>query len=251
MIDRGSGIDPKHLETIFNPFFTTKPDGVGLGLAIVSKIVDEHGGKITVESEPGKGSVFRVLLPMARQCQPSGQSHEKRILVVEDEDKLRRVIELQLTSAGFDVDKAATAEDALKLARPRRPGPHRSATARHGRPGAAGRNPPPEFAHAGDRDDGVRQRGNRRGSHEGRRHRFSAQAVFARSPDAGGPEGARSARPCATKTAQLKEELGRRYEFDNIIGRSPAMQEIFATIERVAPTRATVLLAAKAAWART
>jgi two-component system, NtrC family, sensor histidine kinase HydH len=64
VIDRGAGIEPKHLETIFNPFFTTKPEGVGLGLAIVSKIVDEHGGKIAVESELGKGSVFRVLLPM-------------------------------------------------------------------------------------------------------------------------------------------------------------------------------------------
>jgi signal transduction histidine kinase len=66
VIDRGSGIDPKHVNTIFNPFFTTKPQGVGLGLAIVAKIVDEHGGKIAVESEPGKGSVFRVLLPMNR-----------------------------------------------------------------------------------------------------------------------------------------------------------------------------------------
>ncbi|MBZ5579553.1 MAG: hypothetical protein LAP40_23580 [Acidobacteriia bacterium] len=66
VIDRGQGIDPKNVDSIFNPFFTTKPAGVGLGLAIVSKIVDEHGGKITVESEPGRGSVFRVLLPMAR-----------------------------------------------------------------------------------------------------------------------------------------------------------------------------------------
>jgi len=66
VIDRGAGIAPKHLDTIFNPFFTTKPEGVGLGLAIVSKIVDEHGGKITVESELGKGSVFRVLLPIER-----------------------------------------------------------------------------------------------------------------------------------------------------------------------------------------
>jgi two-component system sensor histidine kinase HydH len=63
VIDRGSGIDAKNLGAIFNPFFTTKPQGVGLGLAIVSKIVDEHGGKIAVESEPGKGSVFQVLLP--------------------------------------------------------------------------------------------------------------------------------------------------------------------------------------------
>lgn len=64
VIDRGHGVDPKLVDTIFNPFFTTKPEGVGLGLAIVSKIVDQHGGKITVESEPGKGSVFRVHLPM-------------------------------------------------------------------------------------------------------------------------------------------------------------------------------------------
>ncbi|SPF36727.1 Signal transduction histidine kinase, nitrogen specific, NtrB [Candidatus Sulfopaludibacter sp. SbA4] len=68
VIDRGVGIDAKHIETIFNPFFTTKPEGVGLGLAIVSKIVDEHGGKITVESELGKGSIFRVLLPMERMA---------------------------------------------------------------------------------------------------------------------------------------------------------------------------------------
>jgi two-component system, NtrC family, sensor histidine kinase HydH len=66
VIDRGAGIDPKNLESIFNPFFTTKPQGVGLGLAIVSKIVDQHGGKIAVESEPGKGSVFHVLLPLSR-----------------------------------------------------------------------------------------------------------------------------------------------------------------------------------------
>ncbi len=64
VIDRGAGIEPQHRENIFNPFFTTKRDGVGLGLAIVAKIVDEHGGKITVESEPGAGSVFRILLPV-------------------------------------------------------------------------------------------------------------------------------------------------------------------------------------------
>lgn len=64
VIDRGSGIDPRQVESVFNPFFTTKPDGVGLGLAIVSKIVDEHGGKMLVESQPGEGSVFRVYLPM-------------------------------------------------------------------------------------------------------------------------------------------------------------------------------------------
>jgi two-component system sensor histidine kinase HydH len=64
VIYRGAGIDAKNLESIFNPFFTTKPDGVGLGLAICSKIVDEHGGHITVESSAGEGSVFHVILPI-------------------------------------------------------------------------------------------------------------------------------------------------------------------------------------------
>ena len=63
VIDRGSGIEAKNLESIFNPFFTTKPEGVGLGLAICSKIVDEHGGHITVESTANEGSVFHVILP--------------------------------------------------------------------------------------------------------------------------------------------------------------------------------------------
>ena len=64
VIDRGSGIKKEHLENIFNPFFTTKSDGVGLGLAIVSKIVDEHNGTILIESEPGSGSIFRLYLPV-------------------------------------------------------------------------------------------------------------------------------------------------------------------------------------------
>ena len=71
VIDRGHGIDPKLMDTIFNPFFTTKPEGVGLGLAIVFKIVEQHRGNITVESEQGKGSVFRVYLPMVEAASGS------------------------------------------------------------------------------------------------------------------------------------------------------------------------------------
>lgn len=61
--DHGTGIEPQHLENIFNPFFTTKPQGVGLGLAIVSKIVDEHRGHIKVFSETGTGTTFELALP--------------------------------------------------------------------------------------------------------------------------------------------------------------------------------------------
>jgi signal transduction histidine kinase len=63
--DHGEGIAPQNLESVFNPFFTTKPKGVGLGLALVSKIIDEHGGRITVQSELGKGTRFEIALPKA------------------------------------------------------------------------------------------------------------------------------------------------------------------------------------------
>jgi signal transduction histidine kinase len=64
IIDKGIGIAKEDLDNIFNPFFTKKAGGTGLGLSIVSRIVDLHGGKILVESEPGSGSTFRVLLPL-------------------------------------------------------------------------------------------------------------------------------------------------------------------------------------------
>jgi len=65
--DTGSGIDPRNLQRIFEPFFTTKPEGkgTGLGLSIVQGIVEKHGGRLKVESEPGQGTTFAVLLPVA------------------------------------------------------------------------------------------------------------------------------------------------------------------------------------------
>ena len=66
--DSGVGIDPDLLETIFNPFHTSKHNGTGLGLSISQRIMEQHGGKIVVESEPGDGSIFTVLLPI---CVPA------------------------------------------------------------------------------------------------------------------------------------------------------------------------------------
>ena len=62
--DSGAGIEPDILERLFDPFITTKPDGTGLGLAVSKKIVDDHGGRIEVKTELGKGSRFTVYLPI-------------------------------------------------------------------------------------------------------------------------------------------------------------------------------------------
>jgi signal transduction histidine kinase len=72
--DTGTGIEPKHLPRIFDPFFTTKStgEGTGLGLSVSYGIVKDHGGEILVESEPGKGSVFTVLLPVTAEPRDSG-----------------------------------------------------------------------------------------------------------------------------------------------------------------------------------
>jgi two-component system NtrC family sensor kinase len=64
--DSGDGISPDHLAHIFEPFFTTKGHGTGLGLPITRGIIEEHGGLITVESQPRKGSCFTILLPLLK-----------------------------------------------------------------------------------------------------------------------------------------------------------------------------------------
>jgi signal transduction histidine kinase len=65
--DTGSGMSQEDVEKIFDPFFTTKPMGLGLGLAICKKIIDEHQGVITVDSEISSGTTFTVSLPLQNQ----------------------------------------------------------------------------------------------------------------------------------------------------------------------------------------
>ncbi len=71
--DTGKGIDPEHLKRIFDPFFTTKPvgTGTGLGLSLSYGIINKHGGHIEVDSEPGKGTTFRVSLPVSQAQDPA------------------------------------------------------------------------------------------------------------------------------------------------------------------------------------
>jgi nitrogen fixation/metabolism regulation signal transduction histidine kinase len=66
-IDSGEGIQEKNLEKIFTPFYSTREGGLGLGLPIVQRIIESHGGKISCTSEAGKGTTFEIILPMERE----------------------------------------------------------------------------------------------------------------------------------------------------------------------------------------
>jgi signal transduction histidine kinase len=74
--DTGVGIPPAHLDQLFNPFFTTKRDGTGLGLGITQVILEQHQGSITVRSVVGEGTVFTVRLPQAPPGSVPAATHE-------------------------------------------------------------------------------------------------------------------------------------------------------------------------------
>ncbi|MHB0879009.1 MAG: PAS domain-containing protein [Anaerolineae bacterium] len=119
--DEGSGI-PKGLESrIFDPYFTTKPSGSGLGLSVVYSIVVKHGGYITVESEPGQGSCFSLYLPAVGAAteapEPGGTppTVRRRILVMDDEDIVLRVAKKMLERLGCEVEVAREGRQAVEF----------------------------------------------------------------------------------------------------------------------------------------
>ena len=69
--DTGKGINIENLDKIFNPFFTTRQQGTGLGLSITQKIIEQHGGGISVDSSPGSGTTFTIYLPAAKEGFPA------------------------------------------------------------------------------------------------------------------------------------------------------------------------------------
>ena len=124
--DSGTGMTPEILSRIFEPFFTTKEQGkgTGLGLSMVFGFMKQSGGHITVYSEPGKGTTFRLYLPRMsdtvaaqeeRSDQPASLGGSETILVVEDNAGLRRIVVRQLGEAGYRVLEAPDAEAAMTI----------------------------------------------------------------------------------------------------------------------------------------
>ena len=124
--DEGVGIPEQYLKRIFDPYFTTKPKGNGLGLATAYSIIKNHNGLVTVESEVHLGSTFTVYLPAALQEELPAEvpgviaqpvTGTGRVLVVDDEEAIRTLVNFTLTRLGYQVQVAETALEGVNLYR--------------------------------------------------------------------------------------------------------------------------------------
>jgi len=122
--DTGCGMDEEVKKRIFEPFFTTKPagEGTGLGLSVVYGIVKTHKGSITIYSEPGRGSVFRVYLPKAKtgrsvQAEAPGPipRGNERVLLVDDREFNVKTVQNMLRHLGYKVTALTDSREALKI----------------------------------------------------------------------------------------------------------------------------------------
>jgi PAS domain S-box-containing protein len=126
MADEGAGIAPEHLDRIFEPYFTTKQSGSGLGLATTYSIIDKHNGHISVISRPGKGTTFTLYLPACTFAETPAEQPEtadaptdqlSRVLVMDDEEMIRNLLRDMLGESGFAVETAAEGRQAIDLYR--------------------------------------------------------------------------------------------------------------------------------------
>ena len=122
--DTGHGMDAKTLDQIFDPFFTTKPidEGTGLGLSIVYGIIKDIKGQITVESKPGEGATFRILMPICQEIalkealkKSDAKVEALSILFVDDDKMISRAGKMILEGQGHRVTAATNGHDALEL----------------------------------------------------------------------------------------------------------------------------------------
>ncbi len=120
--DHGVGIAEEHLDRIFEPYFTTKQKGSGLGLATAYSIIQNHDGHISAESELGAGTTFHIYLPASKKRTPQSRGAavqpapvtRVRILVMDDEEIIRELLHEELTDIGYEVELTEDGADAIE-----------------------------------------------------------------------------------------------------------------------------------------
>jgi CheY-like chemotaxis protein len=123
--DQGTGIPPEFIKRIFDPYFSTKKTGSGLGLATTYSIISKHNGQIDVRSTPGQGTSFTILLPAStaltdtdhtptKQGRQSGAGVTTKILVMDDEEMIREVMTESFEDAGFEIATAKDGKEAIQ-----------------------------------------------------------------------------------------------------------------------------------------
>ena len=122
--DQGIGIQRDHLKKVFDPYFSTKHKGSGLGLAVAYSVIEKHQGRITVDAEPGKGSAFTIYLPAipTADVTTDDSTHRLvvgsgRILVMDDDENIRSVAAEMLEAMGFSGTVARDGAEAIVLYR--------------------------------------------------------------------------------------------------------------------------------------
>jgi len=122
--DHGVGIRPDHLVKVFDPYFTTKQKGSGLGLTVAYSIIDKHNGRLTVESELGQGTIFTIYLPASEK--PTNQKIDEemglfigkgKLLLMDDEEFIRDVAVKMLNKMGYEVLVAKDGNEAISIYR--------------------------------------------------------------------------------------------------------------------------------------
>jgi len=120
--DHGPGIQPDVLTKIFNPFFTTKEDKLGLGLPVAYSIAKNHGGTIDVETKPGKGTTFHIFLPATKLMEEEEEEPKvkeksrkfQKILVMDDDPVILSIIVKLLSKLGYQSDQAVNGQAVLE-----------------------------------------------------------------------------------------------------------------------------------------
>lgn len=119
--DQGVGMTPDVLKRVFDPYFTTKPKGSGLGLAVAYSVVMKHEGAIEVASRPGEGSTFTVYLPATHEAvvpeedrTPTVRRGRGRVLVMDDEAFIRSLVVRMLKAIGYDAESVTNGDEAIQ-----------------------------------------------------------------------------------------------------------------------------------------